>query len=62
MKWTTPPNFPPRDRVRFAWYPMQGTDGQTYWLCRVRHCEEFQLNWGGGEYVTRILTGASTGD
>lgn len=58
MKWKTPPLFPPRDRIRFAWWPMEGTDGHTYWLCRVRHVQKFYLTHGGGEYHTELLVAA----
>lgn len=49
MRWKTrpPENLDKRERLRFAWWPLRGTDGYTYWLRDVREMHEFTCSWVG---------------
>ena len=45
MRWKTPQPGDKRERVIFAFWPIECVDGQTRWLCRVRVEEEYNA-WG----------------
>ena len=40
--WTTPKPDDRREKVFFAWFPLECEDGKTRWLCRVRGVQQYQ--------------------
>lgn len=46
MKWRVPQENETRTVVRFAWFPVELSNGQAVWLERYKSTEKFR--WSGG--------------
>lgn len=60
MRWPTPvlhTQGETRQRVRFAWLPVEASDGQTYWLTRVLVTEMWRRGPTLGYYSPEPLHG-----
>ena len=47
MKWRTIRYGDRRNYTVFAWLPMRADNGQTYWLRRMRICEQYRSVYAG---------------
>jgi hypothetical protein len=50
MEWKTeirPKKDQHRERLKFAWFPIECEDGKTRWLCKVRVLEIFSFGFDG---------------
>lgn len=60
MKWRTPRSGETRERMVFAWRPIECDDGFTRWLEPVRITEKYTQNILHG-YYWRITSARSAG-
>ena len=60
MRWKHPRTGDERTQTFFALLPRRGTDGYTYWLCRVERTQEYYC-WLIG-WLTISLIAAGEGE
>lgn len=51
MEWKTKPKLESgqtRERLKFAWWPVECEDGVTRWLCEVRVVERYDFDYDDG--------------
>jgi hypothetical protein len=49
MEWKTKSDGDTRERVIFAWFPIECEDGKTRWLTKIRVVEK--CHWYGGDML-----------
>lgn len=54
-----PQHLDRRERTVFAWLPMRASDGNTYWLERMRVSEVYNDFWFDGHWTTESVVRAA---